>query len=450
VTSAELEVEDLDEVLEMFHRNGWTDGLPIVPPTPDRVARMLAGAGLAAADEIGFYELRQRPVTAEKIAVNAVMAGCLPEHMPVIAAIVKCMLAPGFGLHVVNSTTGGIPVGFIISGPVRKQLHMNWRGNVLGPGNRANSSIGRAVRLIQINVMGSVSGAGNEGQYSHDRPILDRATVGTAAKYACFHIVENGDDFPELGNYNVEQGYGPDDNVVTVFNANMQLTLDNQAEGTFDGWVEALASYLVGAGRLAHAGFGVLIVPPEAAKKMVEQGWSKADLRTALFERTRRSFAWVKENGWKVGGRYHRGEPAEPGDENVMLGIASSPGDIHVVVAGGPAGDYPTYIFSYGPKWNVATTRIEAGPAVDLTGAVTAALGPLRDLLKVDGYGLDVVSCDDGQAVLQIEAGPDACADCLVPKAMMGQYVDAALKTDPALGGITHELRYPADYVREG
>jgi hypothetical protein len=181
--------------------------------------------------------------------------------------------------------------------------------------------------------------------------------MGNPAKYGAYHVIENGDDFPELATYNVEQGYTATDNVVTFFIANIHLQLVNSFEETMDEWVDSLSQYLVGAGRLAHAGYGVLIVPPECAQMMVDQGWSKADLRKALFERTRRSQAWVKQNGWKIAGRNERGGAVQPGDEDIMLGIAGSPDDIHVVVAGGPAGNFPIFIFPYGPKWNVATMK---------------------------------------------------------------------------------------------
>ena len=216
-----LEAEDFEDAIERFHRNGWTDGLPIVPPTaPRRLAQFCEAADHLPTDVIGFYELRHRPVTVEKVATNAIMAGCLPEHLNTVIAIVECMLDPDFGdLHTANSSTGSLALGFIVNGPIRLALGMNSHGNVLGPGNRANASIGRAIRLIQINVMGSVSGAGRHPSPRAHRAV-DRSTMGRPEKYSTYHIAENegGLSGPEAEFHVQACGYAPADNVVTVFN----------------------------------------------------------------------------------------------------------------------------------------------------------------------------------------------------------------------------------------
>ena len=126
------------------------------------------------------------------------------------------------------------------------------------------------------------------------------------------------------------------------------LMLSNHAEETPDEWIDSTVAYLIGAGRLMDDCFGALLVPPEAAQLFVAAGWTKADVRQALFERCTRSTAWVKENGWKIGGRFERGGPVEPGDEDTMLSIARSPDDILVVVGGGPAGNFPVYLHPFG------------------------------------------------------------------------------------------------------
>ena len=156
-----LVVDDADDPIEFCYEQGWTDGLPVVPPTPDKVRRTIEASGRAGGDVVCEYTERNRVVTVEHVAMNAVMAGCKPEYVPVVLAIIEAMADASFGLHAANATTGGSAVGFIVNGPVRTQLGMNSRGNVLGPGNRANSTIGRAVRLTQINAMGSVPGSGN-------------------------------------------------------------------------------------------------------------------------------------------------------------------------------------------------------------------------------------------------------------------------------------------------
>src|SRR5262245_32167093 len=162
LSSAYHDVDDDAEALELCFRNGWTDGLPVVPPTEDRVSRMLAAVPRAPDEILGFYRERGRQVTVEKVAINAVMAGFRPDYFPVVLAIAEVLLDPSLDFHAANASTGSPAIGFIVNGPIRNAIEMNYRGNVLGPGNRANATIGRAIRLLQINAFGSTPGAGND------------------------------------------------------------------------------------------------------------------------------------------------------------------------------------------------------------------------------------------------------------------------------------------------
>ena len=217
LTSRQHEVTALTDAVEMFFERGWTDGLPIVPPTTNKVAAFLAASGREPDEVIGEYPSRRRSITVEKAAINAVMAGCKPEYFPTVLALLGALCDERTNMHVPNATTGGAALGFIINGPVIGLLGMNFRGNVLGPGNRANSTIGRAIRLVQINVLGSVSGAGNEAE---QRPILDRATLGQPGRYAGYHIIENEVDYPSLNPLHVDLGYDRGQSVVTLFSTN--------------------------------------------------------------------------------------------------------------------------------------------------------------------------------------------------------------------------------------
>ena len=114
-----FETADVFEAIELCHANGWTDGLPVIPPTHERLAQFIDYCGRGADEEIGFYEMRNRPVTVGKVAINAIMAGCLPEHLPVVIALVDALLEPAVNLHVANSSTGSLALGFVINGPVR-------------------------------------------------------------------------------------------------------------------------------------------------------------------------------------------------------------------------------------------------------------------------------------------------------------------------------------------
>jgi hypothetical protein len=443
------EFASFEEVNETFHRNGWTDGLPIMPPTPERVAQFLDAAGLEPDDQLGFYEERRIAVTAEKLAINAVMAGCLPEYFPVVVAIVEAMLEPSFPLHVPNASTGSFTLGFIVNGPIRQAIGMNCHGNMLGPGNRANSTIGRAIRLIQLNVLGSIPGAGGP-EPVHGRAVLDRSMMGQPAKYAGYHIVENEEEFPTLKPVHVELGFAPSDSTVTLFLIGGYHWTDCHAEQTPEAWIDTMAQYVVGTGQLHAEGYGILLLPPENARLFVNAGWTKGDIRQALYERTRRSVAWIKSEGYKV--RFHRArcEPIEPGDEERFVAIAGSPDELFVVVSGGVAGSWPYYLYGAGGASKAVTRRINlrfdaTTPVTIASLAIADALAPLRSMLAADGYEVELSEGGEGLLVAQIRAGPNACADCLVPKPLMRSYFEAALV--PLAESKPREIRiiYPAD-----
>jgi hypothetical protein len=356
-----IEAEDYDAAVELFHSKGWTDGLPIVPPTPERVARFIAASGRAADEQVGVYQDRSRPVTIEKLAINAVMAGCLPEYFPVVIAIVETMVQnpKDLILHAGNASTGSFTYGFVVNGPIRAALGMNWRGNVLGPGNRANSTIGRAIRLVQMNVLGSIPGAGME-EPEHGRPMLDRSMMGQPAKYTGYHIAENEEEFPSLRPTHVELGFKPTDSTVTVFFVSGYSWWCAHGDKTPEAWIDAAGQYVVGAGRLTGKGCALILLPPENARLFANAGWTKADIRKALYERTRRSVAWLKREGWRVTFQRDRFEPVLPQDEETYFAISGSPEprDLHVVVCGGPAGSWPYYLHCMG-----GVTRKIAVPA---------------------------------------------------------------------------------------
>src|SRR5579884_2679781 len=172
LASPRYEVPDTLEAIEFCYQQGWTDGLPVVPPTEARVAEFLAAAGLAPDAVLGTVPERGRVITAEKVAINAVMAGCLPTYLPVVVAAVQAMTADEFCLHGSMASTGGAAPLVIVNGPVRTQLGMNAGVNVFGPGTRANATIGRALRLVLLNVCDAQPG------------VLDQATLGHPGKYA--------------------------------------------------------------------------------------------------------------------------------------------------------------------------------------------------------------------------------------------------------------------------
>src|SRR3954468_15958849 len=206
LASASHEVEDAFEANELYQRNGWTDGLPIVPPTEDAVARFLDAAKLAAADVIGVEPVRRRSITAEKVSIAAVMAGCLPEYMPVVVAAIKAMCQPEYALHGSTASTGGSAPFIVVNGPIRLAIGMNTTHNALANASRANATIGRSVRLVLLNVLGGVPGQ------------LDRSTLGHPGKFT-FCVAEDEEGIAENTGWlplSVERGVPAGTSAITV------------------------------------------------------------------------------------------------------------------------------------------------------------------------------------------------------------------------------------------
>lgn len=352
--SDSFNVDGLDEAIELCYEKGWTDGLPVVPPTESSVLRFIEASGRKPDQELGGYAPRKLTATVEKVAINSVMAGCLPEYFPTVLAIIEAMLDESKG-QLVDVSTGGVASGFIVNGPIRNELRMNCKGNVLGPGNRANSTIGRAVRLAMMNVLGSVPGAGNVNEVGRD--ILDRSTIGQPGKYTCYHIPENEEAFPSLNPLHVELGFQKEQNVVTVFPVSGHIQVSVHPEDSSERIVGTIAHYMAHSGRmsqnlpgLANANIGswVVIISPEKAEFFVKDGWSKADIRQALFELTSRSVSWLKKNGWLATNFIgERGEAIEAGDDDKYVSITTKPEDIFPVIAGGPAGGWIHFLMPY-------------------------------------------------------------------------------------------------------
>ncbi len=336
LTSELVDADGLDAALELAHARGWTDGLPIVPPTPARVLAMLDAVGAAPDEVLGEFESRHKTITMEKVAINAVMAGCLPEHLPVVVALVRLTLAGGLSPGV--STSGWTNL-FIVNGPVRNHLAMNYRGDVFGPGNRANASIGRALALVHRNAFGSVSGAGNDAALP--LPVLDRSTLGQPGQYTMYHLVENEEDFPSLTPLHVMRGFAAEDSVVTGLPVHWHAQLGIHEEQGAEEVLDTVNHHLLRHGMLKRAGAIVLVFPPELATHLVQSGFSKADVGRYVFEGTTRSKAWMKQNGlqtWSPASS--RLEAVEPGDDDKLYAAAGSPDEVLSVVAGGPAGGF--------------------------------------------------------------------------------------------------------------
>ena len=205
LSSKRYQVDDILAVQELFHTRHWTDGLPVVPPTPEAVEACLDRAVLLADHLVGIEPVRARAITAEKLAVNAVMAGCLPMHFPVVVAAVTAMLEEPFLLHGATASTGGCAVLVIVNGPVRHELGMDGTFNALGTSDRASTCIGRAIRLALLNLLDVRPGG------------VDRSTLGHPGKLSyCLAEDEEHSPWPSLA---TDRGIQPETSAVTVMAA---------------------------------------------------------------------------------------------------------------------------------------------------------------------------------------------------------------------------------------
>jgi len=223
-------VNDLAGAMELCYTNGWTDGLPVIPPTPERVEAMLQTAKLEPNHQLAFIENRQVSVTAEKVAINAVMAGCKAEYMPVVAAAVEALGDPKYGYHGPATSTGGSAVFMVVNGPIARELDINHDNNLFGPGWRANATIGRAVRLVMRNVIGTLPGE------------LDRSSLGHGGKYS-YCIAENEAESP-WPPFHTTRGFRRDQNAVTIFAAYAPHQYSNGLSATPEGILATACAHM--------------------------------------------------------------------------------------------------------------------------------------------------------------------------------------------------------------
>jgi thiol-disulfide isomerase/thioredoxin len=271
--SRRIELAALEDEVEALYRRGWTDGLPVVAPTEERVLRMLEGTSRAPDEIVAVVPPDLVEVTVEKVAINAVMAGCLPEYLPVVLACVEAACTDEFNIHGVLATT--MPVGpvVIVNGPVRRAIGMNSGVNALGQGNRANSTIGRALQLVVRNV-----GGGRPGE-------VDRATLGNPGKVSfCFPEDEEGSPWEPFA---ASRGAPAGADAITLFAGEGPRCVVDQLSRT----PESLASSIAACLRTVHhpklpLGFdAILVVSPEHARVFAEAGWNRARLEEELLAR---------------------------------------------------------------------------------------------------------------------------------------------------------------------
>lgn len=336
--SREIDVGDAEDAIEACYERGWSDGLPVVPPTPVRVLRMLKGTSRAPDEVVGLMPPDLVPCTVEKVAVNAVMAGCKPEYMPVLLAALEASLTDAFGLHgLICTTMFGSPL-IIVNGPVARAIGMNSGVNALGQGNRANATIGRALQLIIRNV-----GGGRPGE-------IDRATLGNPGKYSfCFAEAEDSEWLPLAQERGIEAGRS----AVTLFPGEGVQGIVDQKSRDPESLARSFALSLrtVDHAKLALAGDAVLVVSPEHARVFIEAGWSKQRLREEL---ERLLLAPGAELVAGAGG-IAEGIPAQFRDMQIPK---FRPGGLLIVRAGGSAGLFSAIIAGWAASGAVGSSPV--------------------------------------------------------------------------------------------
>ena len=301
--STQLKIDETEDLIETCYENGWTDGLPVVPPTPERVERMLNGTDRDPNELIAAVPPKWGRATVEKVAINAVMAGCKPAYPPLILTAVEAVTAEQVNLHGVQVTTSHVGPMLIVNGPVRKQLEINDGFNLFGQGWRANATIGRALRLVCTNIGGGLPGE------------LDRAAFGHAGKYTCC-IAEKEEESP-WEPLHVDRGFQTDDSTVTVFAGAAPQPVNDHGNNTAEGILNTVAENIAAPGNTG--GETLLVIGVEHAKTISEDGFSKSDIRQYIADNTKQYAV----------------------------------DDLMLMVAGGPAGRWTIAV----PGWGSPTSR---------------------------------------------------------------------------------------------
>ena len=324
------------DLVEWYFERGWTDGLPVVPPTRDKVDAFVAALGGTPEKVEARVPPRWGDLTREVLAVNAVMAGCRPEYAPVLRAAMLALCSERFNLNGVQATTHMAAPLLVVNGPVRLEIGLNCATNVFGSGFRANATIGRAIRLVLLNV-----GGGRPGT-------LDKSTLGHPGKYT-YCIGENEEDSP-LAPYHVEQGHSQNDSTVFVLAAEPPHSVTNHvandARGILDSISSAMSTYAHN--NSVSGGHCAVVLGIEHARTIAAQEWTRSDIRRYLWNRARVRFGDIAFEH-RYGRVYNRNLPKWYGrDLESMNPVVPSADHLHLFVAGGESGRFSAFVPGWG------------------------------------------------------------------------------------------------------
>ena len=321
----QVELAESEDEIEACYDRGWSDGLPVVPPTVLRVIRMLKGTHRAQEEIIGNVPPDNIPCTIEKVAINAVLAGCKPEYFPVVLASVEAALQDKFCMHGLLCTTYFSGPVMIVNGPIIKKIGINNGVNALGQGSRANATIGRALQLLIRNVGGGLPGG------------IDRAVMGNPGKYTyCFAEDESDGDWANLAQ---DRGFERADSVISLFaGEGLQPIVDQQSRNP-ESLTKNISNSLrsVVNTKLYGAADAILVISPEHRRIFRQAGWSKQDLRQALYDNLMISGSDVIRGAQDIA----EGMPEKFKDK--QLSKFRDDG-LHIVTTGGKAGMFSAII----------------------------------------------------------------------------------------------------------
>ncbi len=320
-----------EEIDALYQERGWTDGLPVVPPTEAAVRAFLRATDRDPREVVGVLPPRQGEATVERIAVNAVMAGCRPEYFLVVLAGIEALADPLFNLDSIQATTHPVAPLLVVNGPIARELGLNAGYNAFGQGFRANVTIGRAVRLVLMNVGGGLPGTG------------DRSTQGSPAKLA-YCVAENEAESP-WEPLHVEAGFPAEASVVTAFGCEGPHNIQDHYSASGVGVLRTVAGAMgqAGSNNLLGRGWPLLSLGPEHAATIARDGFTKRKVKEFLFEHARFPLA-------RLGAEYQRQQIERWGAvdaPDTMLPIVKAPEDLSVVVVGG-AGKHSSWQPTFG------------------------------------------------------------------------------------------------------
>jgi hypothetical protein len=320
---------------EVWFDKGVTDGLPVVPPTRERVDRMLGGARRAPDELVGEMPPNYGRLTVEKAAVNAVMAGCRPDYLPVVLAAAEAACDPAFSLHGVSTSTHFSAPLIVVNGPVRARIGLNSGAGVFGPGYRANATIGRALRLLMINIGGARPGE------------TSMSTFGHPGRYTyCIGENEEASPWPP---FHTSRGFAAGTSAVTLFAGDAPHGISDHASRSARALAGSLGWSMAGLWNSKHFplySHTMLVVGPEHARTFADDGWTREQLARHLWEAVRVPYSSLlpdENHGEGTNLRYGQTPPAL----DAPVSKFPSPEELHVVVAGGTAGRFSVAI----PGW---------------------------------------------------------------------------------------------------